>query len=37
MTKTDKILKFNAVFAAYGICNVNLKAAIRLMKFRFEF
>lgn len=29
--KTDGILKFNAVFAAYGICNVNLKAAIRFI------
>nr|WP_314794538.1 hypothetical protein [uncultured Campylobacter sp.] len=37
MTKTDRILKFNAVFAAYGICNVNLKAAPRFMKFRLNF
>ena len=35
--KTDKILKFNAIFAAYGICNVNLKAAIRFIKFRLNF
>ena len=34
--KTDKILKYNAVFAVYGICNVNLKTAIRLIKFHFE-
>ena len=33
MIKTDRILKFNAVFLAYGICNVNLKAAIRFINF----
>ena len=37
MIKTDRILKFNAIFAAYEICNVNLKAVIRFMKFLFEF
>ncbi|WP_297905466.1 hypothetical protein [uncultured Campylobacter sp.] len=37
MIKTDRILKFNAVFLAYGICNVNLKAAPRLMKFHLNF
>ena len=26
--KADRILKFNAIFAAYEICNINLKAAI---------
>ncbi|WP_297896751.1 hypothetical protein [uncultured Campylobacter sp.] len=37
MIKTDRILKFNAVFAAYEICNVNLKAAPRFMKFHLNF
>ncbi|WP_297880905.1 hypothetical protein, partial [uncultured Campylobacter sp.] len=33
MTKTDRILKFNAIFAAYEICNINLKVAICFIKF----
>nr|WP_314521091.1 hypothetical protein [uncultured Campylobacter sp.] len=37
MTKTDRILKFNAVLAGYEICNVNLKAAPRFIKFRLNF
>ena len=37
MTKTDRILKFNAIFAAYEICNINLKVAICFIKFRLNF
>ncbi|WP_298704340.1 hypothetical protein [uncultured Campylobacter sp.] len=37
MTKTDRILKFNAIFAVYEICNINLKVAICFIKFRLNF